>query len=78
MTSFQTFNTGWVFVDSSNLEAVRYDPASGTLHIRFLNDSQYAFYGVPPGVHQGLMAAASKGSYHWKHIRNKYEYERVD
>ena len=78
MTTLQTFNTGWVSVDSSNLEAVRYDPARETLYIRFLNGSRYAYYGVSPGVHQGLMGSDSKGSYHWKHIRNKYEYERLD
>lgn len=63
-------------VASSNLEAVGYDASSQTLRIRF-HSGTYDYFGVPSHIHQGLMNASSKGSYHATYIKNSYRYSRV-
>ena len=50
-------------VESSNLAAVGYAPATATLYVEFLGGGLYAYSGVPADVHAGLMAAESKGAY---------------
>lgn len=56
-------------VISSNIQAVGYDPESQTLHVQFKGGSTYAFAGVPPEHHSGLLDAESAGQYFHKHIR---------
>lgn len=63
-------------VSSSNLEAVGYDENSHTLRITF-NSGTYDYFGVPSHIHQGLMSAGSKGSYHAAYIKNSYSCQRV-
>ncbi|GEN36104.1 KTSC domain-containing protein [Aneurinibacillus danicus] len=63
-------------VSSSNLRAVGYDPVSQTLRIQFHNGT-YDYYNVPVSIHQGLMSAGSKGSYHAAYIKNAFSYRRV-
>ena len=67
----------WIPVSSSNLSSVAYDESTSTLYIRFQSSGTYAYYNVPASVYQGLMSAASHGSYHAAHIKNNYRYARV-
>lgn len=68
----------YVSVSSSNLAAVAYDPSTSTLGIKFLNGSEYHYYGVPAGVHQSLMAAGSKGTYFDQSIKKaNYQCRRI-
>lgn len=67
----------WQYVVSSNLKAVRYDPATQTLDIEFHSGSVYRYFGVPESVYQGLMAASSHGKYHHLYIKNSYPYQRI-
>ena len=56
-------------VDSSNIEAIGYDPDSATLIIQFKKaGSIYEYYDVPQYEYDGLMAADSKGSYANKYL----------
>lgn len=64
-------------VTSSNLRAVGYDPITRTLEIEFQDGAVYQYDGVPPDVHAGLMQASSHGSYHHRHIKNRYPYRRI-
>lgn len=64
-------------VSSSNLSAVGYDEDSRVLRIRFHNGATYDYYVVPEEVYQGLLSAASKGVYHYYHIRGVYTYNKV-
>lgn len=66
-----------ISVSSSNLSSVGYDPQSRTLEVAFHGGGVYQYHGVPPSVHQGLMTAASKGSYLAHHIKGHYAYRRV-
>ena len=64
-------------VSSSNLAAVGYDPASQTLEIEFRDSSLYQYFDVSQAVVDGLLAAASLGSYFHAQIRGVYRYARV-
>jgi hypothetical protein len=63
----------WVFVLSSNLAAVAYEPGTGRLWVRFHNPGRQGgrgyYDGVPEAVYRALLAAPSKGSYHYWSIR---------
>lgn len=61
-------------VDSSNIEAIGYDPGSRSLYIRFLSGTSYVYSEVDEWVHQELMQADSKGSYFNRQIKPNYTY----
>ncbi len=63
-------------VQSSNLVAVGYEPASMKLYIQF-HDGAYVYYDVPQHIFEGLMNAASHGKYHAAYIRNSFPYHRL-
>ena len=64
-------------VESKTLASVAYDPADRTLWLEFRSGAIYCYFDVPPGVHQDLMAADSKGSYFNRAIRGRYLYQRL-
>lgn len=65
-------------VSSSNLESVGYDAASQTLEVAFLDGGIYQYFAVTASVYQGLMAAASHGSYFDAHVKKGgYRYKKV-
>ena len=66
-----------VSVDSSNLSAVGYEPASGTLELEFQNGHLYRYSRVPPLVHRALMGSDSKGAYFTDFIRDRFPYEQL-
>ncbi len=63
----------WQPVDSSNIEATRYDRETGTLGIRFRNGGVYSYRGVPAEIAQGLVQAESPGRFFHSMIRGAYE-----
>jgi len=50
-------------VESSMIQAVGYDPQTRVLEVVFTSGRTYCYEGVPPEIHQELMAADSKGQY---------------
>ena len=66
-----------VSVKSSAMTAVGYEPDTRTLRIRFIQDADYDYSGVPPEVYQGMLSAESRGKYYHKHIKCKYRSKRV-
>lgn len=65
-------------VSSSTVSAVGYDQSSSTLGVRFLNGSEYHYYGVPESVFDGLRSAASIGRYLDQNVKKAgYSYSRV-
>ncbi len=64
------------YVDSSNIEAIGYDDQSEELHVRFLSGSTYIYHGVPRFVFDGLMNAASKGSYLNREVKGIYQFSK--
>lgn len=77
----------WISVQSSNLEAVWYDPEEEILKIRFNPVDKktgqrggvrsYAYSMVPMSVFLGLLNAGSKGQYHAKNIKFLYPYAQL-
>jgi hypothetical protein len=64
-------------VISSNLVSVGYEATSQILEIEFRGDSVYQYSSVPEAVYHSLMSAASKGSYHNTHIKDRYSFVKV-
>lgn len=62
-----------IAVRSSAMTAVGYDPATRRMRIRFEQGHSYDFCNVPVAIHNGLIAAVSKGSYYNQHIRDRYQ-----
>ncbi|WP_370004330.1 KTSC domain-containing protein [Pseudomonas sp. N2-3-1-14] len=62
-----------VAVHSEAMTAVGYDAGSKRMRIRFQQGHAYDFCNVPPSIHEGLMSAASKGSYYNRYIRDRYQ-----
>jgi hypothetical protein len=65
-------------VRSSNLASVGYDAASATLEVEFLSGWLYEYYNVPNDIYEGLMAAASHGTYFDRQVKKgPYRYHRL-
>jgi len=65
-------------VESSNLASVGYEIETSTLEIEFKKSGIYQYFGVPQEIHEGLMAAGSKGQYFDQHIKKTgYPYTKV-
>ena len=64
-------------VRSGNICAVGYEPETRTLEVEFHGGGVYQYSGVPETVYQGLMRAASKGSYFHDHIKDRYSFRQV-
>ncbi len=64
-------------VSSSNVAAIGYDEASGTLEIEFLDGSVYQYFDVPENIYAGLKSASSIGSYLASQIKGSYRYSKV-
>lgn len=52
-----------VYVKSSSIRTVGYDPRTQTLEIEFVGHSVYRYLRVPKEIYQALMAAESKGAF---------------
>ena len=65
-------------VSSSNVASVGYDGENEVVYVRFLNNTLYIYKGVPEYDFEGLVSAASVGSYLHRNFKNVYAYERVE
>jgi hypothetical protein len=59
---------------SSVVRDWRYDPVCRELRVVFRSGRIYAYAGVPAAVAAGLAAAASKGEYFKRVIRDRYSF----
>jgi len=64
-------------VDSSNVSEIGYDLNTQTLEVQFKDGNVYQYFDVPPGVHEGLMSASSKGQFLNKEIKLNFRYARL-
>jgi KTSC domain len=63
-------------VKSSNVDGFHYDPASGSLHVKFKTGKTYEYTGVKPQDVEALTKADSFGSHMSKHIIPKFKVAR--
>lgn len=68
-------------VESSQLEAIGYDPETKKLHIKFkAGGATYEYDGMTPEEFEKFNSAPSKGSYFYKNIKpnsQKYPYKKL-
>lgn len=58
---------------SSNVAAISdRDPVTGDFEIEFRGGAAYVHRSVPQELYDGLMAAGSKGSYYFKHLKDRF------
>ncbi|WP_435175632.1 KTSC domain-containing protein [Halorussus sp. AFM4] len=65
---------------SSNVHSALYDYGEAQLYIRYLRDGQdaiYEYWGVPASTWDGLLKAASKGSFINANIAQSYTYSKL-
>lgn len=63
-------------IDSSLIRRVTYG-ADATLTVQLHRGAVYRYFTVPRTVFDDLLAAASKGAYFNRHIRDGFPYQRV-
>ena len=67
----------WHILQSTMLRAVRYDPASRELRVRFAGGALYRYLDVPPGVAEALIDVnqPSAGRFFNDHIRDVFDFD---
>lgn len=63
---------GWVLIDSTTIDAVRYVGSKGELHVKFQKGSVYTHINVPSHIYAAFMRSNSKGAAYNRLIRNEY------
>ncbi len=61
---------------SSNLASCEYDAEARSLAITFRSGSTYRYSDVPETVYEGLLSAASPGSYFASRIKDAYSHTK--
>lgn len=64
-------------VKSDSIAAVKHDPASRTLTVRFTNGGTYCYAGVSAAQHAALMRADSIGAHFHGSIRPNFKAEKL-
>lgn len=59
-------------VQSSNVKAIGYDPATLAMHVQFRSGATYHHNGVLPRDHKAFMDASSKGSHYAGNFKGKH------
>lgn len=62
-------------VVSSNVVAIGYE--NNDLYVDFKSGS-YVYKDVPREIYDALLVAESKGKFMWAHIRDRYDYTRLE
>ena len=63
------------YVDSSNVEAIGYDPATQELYVQFLTSGTYVYLDVEESVFDEFLQAPSKGQYLNWNVKGRYQFE---
>jgi len=66
-----------VRLDSSAIEAVRYNRNEQTLEIKFREGHSYRYRHVPEFVYRELLNAESAGAF-WNRVKDQFEYVKLD
>jgi hypothetical protein len=62
---------------STLLASVTYDIGASRLTLVFCDGAVYLYFAVPEAIHQGLLAADSKGVFFNCQIRTRFRYKRL-
>ena len=62
---------------STVIRSFHYDGPERRLEVEFVNGRRYSYHSVPPRVADAMRAAASKGGYFNRYIRDRYAFTRL-
>ncbi|MDB5130519.1 MAG: ATPase protein [Mucilaginibacter sp.] len=62
---------------STVVASMKYDPGKATLRVVFVSGMIYDYKNVPEEEYIRMKTSGSKGIYLNKHIKGKYEFEKV-
>lgn len=62
---------------SSVISTTSYDPSTSALRIIFVSGMIYEYKNVPEEVYVAMKTSGAKGIYLNKHIKGKYEFEKI-
>lgn len=65
-------------VISSNLVSVGYDQQASILEIEFRQGDIYQYTSIPRYIYSELMVANSKGTYFNDHIKDHFDYHKIN
>ena len=65
-----------IYVSSSDLKSIGYDPNTSILEIEFKTGAVYQYSSVPYSIYQNLMNSSSKGKYFHSFVK-RYPCRRV-
>lgn len=65
-----------IYVESSNIEAVEYDPAQSELTVVFKSGDTYKYSSVPQFIYDELVSAPSVGSYFNRMVKTVYSFTK--
>lgn len=68
----------WEKAQSSNIDAVGYDPTSQELQVKFRSGATYRYLMVPPEVYDEFKDLKFSGRFLNSTIKGAFEYERID
>lgn len=68
------FDSGWIQVSSSCIDAISYNQQTSILKIRFHTGSEYEYRDVSSDVFADFQAANSKGRFFNQSIKDVYDY----
>jgi hypothetical protein len=63
---------------STVIASYDYEPSTETLTIKFVSGLIYAYLKVPEEIFQAFKNYREKGVYLNKHIKNKYDYKKIN
>ncbi len=66
-----------IFVRSSSINGVGYDPKTRTLEVKFNNGGVYHYFNVPSAIYRALLNAESKGRFVNFKIKGNYPYQQI-
>jgi len=64
-------------IESTVLASITYDQLNRLLLVEFRGGAIYCYFRVPLTVHEGLLAAPSKGAYFNRFVRAKFSFTRL-
>lgn len=67
----------YIYVESSNIHSIFYNPDNKEMRVRFLNGAEYKYDRVPERIFIAMLNADSHGSEFWNLVRDVFQYERL-
>lgn len=67
-----------IYLDSTTVASVTYNPDDKTLEIEFQGGKIYHYRAVPQSVYYSLINAASAGKYFNENIRDVYSFKQIE